>query len=67
MSGVPIETAIAAMAKEFAAAGRMLDVERAAFGLESTYPKRHLTPTKSATACDAALQSGTAISESARR
>ena len=43
MSGVPIQAAIAAIAREFAATGRKLDVERAAFGLETAYPETSLT------------------------
>lgn len=43
MGGNEIEAAIAALAKDFAEAGRILDVDRAAFGLSLAYPQSFLT------------------------
>ena len=43
MKETPIEAAIAALAKNFAEAGRILDVDRAAFGLSLAYPESSLT------------------------
>lgn len=43
MGGNEIEAAIAALAKDFAEAGRIIDVDRAAFGLSLAYPESFLT------------------------
>jgi hypothetical protein len=60
--GIPLEATIMALAKDFADAGRILDIDRAAFGLSIGHPESCLT-TDEIRACliEAAQQCGTAM------
>jgi hypothetical protein len=62
LRGIPLEATIMALAKDFADAGRILDIDRAAFGLSIGHPECCLT-TDEIRVCliEAAQQCGTAM------